>query len=106
MLLLSNFIKIPVSLAVIIPLFAGLLAMSIYDIFNSAYFGFNQKHAKADGWISVAWGIWIALNPLTEGASLVSEREIVCLVIGISLTLIGSMELYQLHRERKADDNQ
>lgn len=105
MLFLSNFIKIPVSLAIIIPLFAGLLAMSIYDIFNSAYFGFNEKRAKADGWISVVWGIWIALNPLTEGERLLSEREIACLVIGISLTLTGLMELYQLHREHEKDED-
>ncbi|MCH3905164.1 MAG: hypothetical protein LKF01_02355 [Lactobacillus sp.] len=102
-LFLSEFIKIPIALAIIIPLVASLWVMCIYDILHSAYFGFNEKNTKVTNWLTIVWGLWIILDPITEGQAILSWEGIATLVVGLFLISISILSLYQLHREHKED---
>lgn len=50
-------VKVSTYVAVLIPLYAGVFVISIYDIINHAYFGTNEKHQLSIGVIFLIFGV-------------------------------------------------
>lgn len=91
-------------LMVIIPLYAGALVISIYDIINGAYFRTNEKHPVVSGFLFIVVGIiegYFGWTTIQNG----EDIEVITLFMMLAMfsVLIGLAILYVTYRDKRED---
>lgn len=100
------FLKVNLSkdLMVIIPLYAGALVISMYDILNGAYFRIREKHSVFNGFLLMAVGIvegyfgWSTAQNKED-----IEVKAMFILLALFFILTGATILYVTYRDKRED---